>query len=54
MNFESYLRAGKIASEARENARKKYHVGSTLLEICESVEAQIRGMGAGTRYYVPR
>ena len=46
MNFESYLRAGKIASEVRESARKKYHVGSTLLEICESVESQIRGMGA--------
>jgi methionyl aminopeptidase len=46
MNFESYLRAGKIASEVRENARKKYHVGSTLFEICESVEAQIRSMGA--------
>jgi methionyl aminopeptidase len=46
MNFESYLRAGKIASEVREGARKKHHVGSTLLEICESVESQIRGMGA--------
>jgi methionyl aminopeptidase len=46
MNFESYLRAGKIASEVREDARKKHHVGSTLLEICESVESQIRGMGA--------
>lgn len=46
MNFESYLHAGKIASEVREGARKKYHVGSTLLEICESVESQIRGMGA--------
>ena len=46
MNFESYLRAGKIASEVRESARKKYHVGSTLLEICGSVESQIQGMGA--------
>ena len=46
MNFECYLQAGKIASEVRENARRKYHVGSTLLEICESVEAQIRSMGA--------
>jgi len=46
VNFESYLRAGKIASEVRENARRKYHVGSTLLEICESVEAQIRSMDA--------
>jgi len=46
VNFESYLRAGKIASEVRENARRKYHVGSTLFEICESVEGEIRGMNA--------
>src|ERR671934_1427505 len=46
MNFESYLRAGKIAAEVRESARKKYHVGSTLFEICESVETQIRSMNA--------
>src|SRR5918911_639793 len=46
MNFECYQQAGKIASEVRENARRKYHVGSTLFEICESVEAQIRGMNA--------
>lgn len=46
MNLDSYLRAGRIASKAREDARKKYHVGSTLFEVCESVESQIRGMGA--------
>jgi methionyl aminopeptidase len=46
MNFECYLRAGKIASEVRENARRKYHIGSTLLEICETVEAQIRSKNA--------
>ncbi len=44
MNFECYQQAGRIASEVRENARRKYHVGSTLFEICESVEAQIRNM----------
>ncbi|HEY3094764.1 MAG TPA: type II methionyl aminopeptidase [Nitrososphaera sp.] len=44
MNFECYLQAGRIAAGARESARKKYHVGSTLFEICESVEAQIRSM----------
>jgi len=44
MNLECYLQAGKIATEVRENARKKYHVGSTLLEICQSVEAKIRSM----------
>jgi methionyl aminopeptidase len=46
MNFGCYLQAGKIAAEVRDSARKKYHVGSTLFEICESVEAQIRNMNA--------
>jgi methionyl aminopeptidase len=46
MNLESYLKAGRIASRAREDARKKYHVGSTLFEVCEAVETQIRSMGA--------
>lgn len=46
MNFECYLQAGKVASEVRENARRKYHVGSTLLEICQSVESQIRNREA--------
>lgn len=40
------MQAGKIAAEVRDSARKKYHVGSTLFEICESVEAQIRNMNA--------
>ena len=44
MNLECYLQAGKIAAEVRERARKKYHVGRTLFEICESVEEQIRSM----------
>lgn len=43
---ECYLKAGKIASKVREDARKKYHVGSSLFDICESIEAQIRSMGA--------
>jgi methionyl aminopeptidase len=46
MNAESYLKAGKIASQVREEARRKYHVGSTLFEVCEKVEGQIRSMGA--------
>ena len=46
MNLGCYLKAGKIAAEVRETARKKYHVGLTLFEICESVEAQIRGLNA--------
>jgi methionyl aminopeptidase len=40
------MRAGKIASEVRENARRKYHIGSTLFEICQSIEEQIRKMDA--------
>ncbi|MDQ3848686.1 MAG: type II methionyl aminopeptidase [Thermoproteota archaeon] len=46
MNLECYLQAGKIAAEVRETTRKKYHVGLTLYEICESVEAQIRSLDA--------
>ncbi|HEV8387270.1 MAG TPA: type II methionyl aminopeptidase [Nitrososphaera sp.] len=42
MNLESYLKAGKIASEVREIARRRNHVGSTLLEVCETVESQIK------------
>lgn len=45
MQIQDYINAGKIASEVRENARKKYHVGSTLLEICESIEKEIEKRG---------
>ena len=45
MQIQDYLTAGKIASEVRENARKKYHVGSTLFEICESIEKEIDQKG---------
>jgi len=45
MQIQDYINAGKIASEVRENARKKYHVGSTLLEICESIEKEIKSKG---------
>ena len=44
--FNIISEAGKIASEVRENARKKYYVGSTLLQICESLEEKIRTKGA--------
>jgi methionyl aminopeptidase len=46
MKIQEYINAGKIAAEVRENARKKYHVGSTLLEICESIEKEIERKGA--------
>jgi methionyl aminopeptidase len=45
MQIQDYINAGKIAAEVRENARKKYHVGSTLLEICESIEKEIERKG---------
>lgn len=41
MQIQDYITAGKIAAEIREIARKKYHVGSTLFEICESIENEI-------------
>lgn len=45
MHTQDYINAGKIAAEVRENARKKYHIGSTLLEICESIEKEIEQKG---------
>lgn len=45
MKIQEYINAGKIAAEVRENARKKYHVGSTLFEICESIEKEIEQKG---------
>ncbi len=46
MSIEDYKKAGKIAAEVREDARKRYHVGETLLSICERVEGMIREHGA--------
>lgn len=45
MQIQDYITAGKIASEVRENARKKYHVGTTLFEICDSIEKEIEQKG---------
>ena len=42
MQIEDYIKAGKIAGEVRENVRKKDWIGSTLAEICEYVESEIR------------
>lgn len=50
--FDCYLLAGNIASEVRENVKKKYHVGSTLLQICESVENEIISKGAAPAFPV--
>ncbi|MEM2759251.1 MAG: type II methionyl aminopeptidase [Nitrososphaerales archaeon] len=46
MSIKDYQKAGKIAAEVREHARKQYHVGETLLDICERVEGMIRERGA--------
>ncbi len=46
MQIQDYLNAGKIAAQVRESVRKKYHVGSTLHEICESTEKEIEQKGA--------
>ena len=45
MQLQDYINAGKIASEVREFARKKNHIGSTLEEICTSIEKQIQNKG---------
>ena len=44
MIHENYVRAGKIAASVREEARRKYHVGSTLFEICDRIEKRIRDL----------
>ena len=46
MEFDDYIRAGKIAGEVRENVRKTEWVGKTVFEICEHVENEIRKRGA--------
>jgi len=45
LQLQDYINAGKIASEVRENARRKNHVGSTLEEICNSIEKEIENKG---------
>ncbi|MEO9310120.1 MAG: type II methionyl aminopeptidase [Nitrososphaera sp.] len=45
MQIDDYVKAGKIAAEVRELARKKDWVGKTLYEICESVESEIKSRG---------
>src|ERR671928_1499164 len=50
--LDCYQRAGKIAAEVRENARRKSHVGSTLFQVCESIEYDIRKRGAAPAFPV--
>lgn len=46
LQVDDYVKAGKIASQVRENARKKNWVGKTVYEICEEVENEIIKLGA--------
>jgi methionyl aminopeptidase len=50
--LDCYQKAGKIAAVVREDARKKYHIGSTLFQICESIESEIRKRGAAPAFPV--
>lgn len=45
LQIDDYVKAGKIASEVRELARKKDWVSKTLYEICETVESEIKNRG---------
>lgn len=45
LQIDDYIKAGKIASEVRELARKKDWIGKTLYEICETVESEIKSRG---------
>ncbi|HSB50871.1 MAG TPA: type II methionyl aminopeptidase [Nitrosopumilaceae archaeon] len=46
MQVDDYIKAGKIASQVRENVRKKNWVGKTVYEICEEIESEIIKYGA--------
>lgn len=46
MDADSYLKAGRIAAEVREMARRKDWVGRTVYEICEEIEGEIVRRGA--------
>ncbi len=50
--FEYYQQAGRIASQVRENTRNKYLVGNTLVQICESIEADIISRGGSPAFPV--
>ncbi len=43
---EEYFRAGKIAAEVREKAKKSVKPGSSLNELAEMIEHEIKGRGA--------
>lgn len=43
--FRKYQRAGKIAAEVRERARRLVHEGMPVIDLCEKMEALIRMRG---------
>jgi methionyl aminopeptidase len=50
--IESYRRAGKIACFVRELTKNKDYIGTTLYEICEQIEKQIRENGGSPAFPV--
>jgi methionyl aminopeptidase len=46
VQLEDYIKAGKIAADVREIARKRNWIGRTVYEICEEVENEIKKRGA--------
>ncbi|VVB66276.1 Methionine aminopeptidase [Candidatus Gugararchaeum adminiculabundum] len=45
-NLEKYRKAGKVAAEVLDDARKLMMVGESVLEIAETIEAMIKEKGA--------
>ena len=43
--FRKYQRAGKIAAEARQEARRIVHEGMPIIDLCEKTESLIREKG---------
>ena len=43
---ECYIKAGRIAADVREMARKKDWVGCTVYDMCEEIEGEIKRQGA--------
>lgn len=48
--FRRYIKAGHIAKEVREEARKILREGVSVLQICETIEKWIRDKGGGLAF----
>ncbi len=46
MQTEQYIKAGRIAAEVREIARKTDWIGKSVFDVCEKVESEIKKRGA--------